>query len=139
MSAFAGGRTIKSPIVKIMGTVLALSLAVWPGCKGDDKPTDPQNHAPLITSLTADPDTFVMEQSSTITVVASDLDNDALGYTWEAPGEKLQPIGGEANTLRVSNCCPIFDTTIALVIAIVDDGRGGEARDSIEVCILPLP
>jgi hypothetical protein len=126
----------RSNKLKIAMALMALAIALWLNC-GKDKPTNPQNRAPVITSITAEPDTFAMESSSTITVTASDPDGDGLNYSWESRGELL-PIGNESNTLRVTNCCPVSEPTLAMVISIVDDGRGGSARDSVPVWILPL-
>lgn len=40
------------------------------------------NHAPEISSLTADPSSIDINQSTTITCTASDVDGDPLTYTW---------------------------------------------------------
>jgi hypothetical protein len=134
-------RTSKSSSLKIMVALVAMAFGGWTACDKDDNPTSPpdtSNHAPVISSITAEPDTFVMESSTVITVTASDPDSDALTYNWELHGE-LQPVASESNTVRVMNCCPILEPTKATVLSIVSDGRGGEARDSVDVWMLPLP
>jgi hypothetical protein len=120
---------------------MAVVFFGWSGCHKDDNPVSPPdtlNHPPIIASLAADPDTFVMESSTLITATASDPDSDALSYSWELHGE-LQAIAADTNTVRVMNCCPILELTPATVLSIVNDGRGGEARDSITIWMLPLP
>lgn len=129
----------KSLCLIILTGLIALALAGWSGCGKDDKPTNPPdtlNHAPIIESLDAEPDTFVMGGSCVVTVTAGDPDSDALSYDWEKRGE-LEIISTEANTARVINCCPIFEITRGVVLSTVRDGRGGEALDSISVWILP--
>ncbi len=125
--------------LRFIGALIALAMAVWLSCGKDDKATDPQNRPPVITSVTADPDTFYMGNSTIITVIASDPDGDALNYNWEAHGQDLLPIGGGSNTMEFTNCCPVFEPATAVILSIVDDGRDGEARDSVQVWILPTP
>lgn len=125
--------------LRFTGALVALAITIWLGCGKDDAPTDPHNNPPVITSLTADPDTFYMGNSTIITVTANDPDGDALNYNWEAHGQDLLPIGGESNTIEFTNCCPVFEPAMAVILSIVDDGRGGETSDSIDVWILPLP
>ncbi len=133
--------TAKSLSLKILGVLCAVAIGNWAGCGNDDNPTAPPdatNHPPIISALTAEPDSFVMENSSLVTVTASDPDSDALSYTWELHGE-LQVVGANINTVRVMNCCPIFDTTMATVLSIVRDSHGEEVRDSINIWMLPQP
>lgn len=57
------------------------------GCDDDkDKGTGPSGGAPVISSLTADPDSVHvdLDSTSTLTVVASDPDGDQLDYSWDA-------------------------------------------------------
>jgi hypothetical protein len=117
----------------------ALAMAICLNCEKDDNVIDPGNQPPVITSLTADPDTFYMGNSTTVTVIANDPDGDSLNYDWETHGLDLLPISGESNTIELTTCCPVFEPATATVLSIVDDGRGGEDRDSIQVWILPLP
>ncbi len=125
--------------LRLTGALVALALTIWFGCGKDDAPTDPQNNPPVITSMTADPDTFYMGSSTTITVIANDPDGDALNYNWETHGLDLLPISGGSNTIELTTCCPVFEPSTAVVLSTVDDGRGGETSDSIDVWILPLP
>ncbi len=124
--------------LRFIGALVALAIAICLNCEKDDKVIDPGNQPPVITSLTADPDTFYMGSSTTITVIANDPDGDVLNYNWETHGQDLLPISSGSNTIELTTCCPIFEPATAEVLSIVDDGRGGEDRDSIQVWILPL-
>ncbi|PKP57097.1 hypothetical protein CVT91_11465, partial [Candidatus Atribacteria bacterium HGW-Atribacteria-1] len=44
------------------------------------------NHAPVISNLTANPSSVDINQTTTITCVASDSDGDTLTYTWDKTG-----------------------------------------------------
>ncbi|MCP4566617.1 MAG: hypothetical protein GY841_03430 [FCB group bacterium] len=117
--------------------LLFIGLIVWIGCgDDDDNIVDPNNQAPIIESLTAEPDTFVADYSSLITVTASDPDGDNLQYNWvtDSSGFAGTPSG---NTLTLTNCCIVHIPKSTWVHAIVSDNRGGEARDSIKVWVTP--
>jgi len=123
--------------IRFIFTPIAVILVIGFSCGKDDKTTDPQNSNPVITSLTADPDTFYAGSSSIITVIADDPDGDVLSYYWEAHGSHLMPMPSGSNTMELTNCCPIAQPESAVVLSVVEDGRGGEARDSIELWIFP--
>ena len=125
--------SISIAVLFVLGVVISL------GCGSDDKVTDSQNNPPLIISVTADPATFhALVETTTITVIAQDPDSDTLRYGWD--WASWLPIGlvpGEGNIRKLTNCCQIQDSVIAWVKSIVTDGRGGEARDSVWICIKP--
>ena len=60
-------RTIGQLLALIMMIVIVMIAAA--GCGDDDKTVNPDNNAPMIVSVTADPDTFFANQSTTVTVV----------------------------------------------------------------------
>ena len=128
----------RSFILTFMTPLILIIVVLWSGCGKDDKATDAQNRPPVITSLTAEPDTFHVNESTLITVIASDPDGDALNYNWEAHDEELLPMpGDDPNTIELIICCPILEPRTGMVLSIVDDGRGGEATDSVQVWVLP--
>lgn len=124
----------------LFAAVLLLAAGIWLGCgddDGDDGIVDPDNSNPVITAVTADPDTIPLYELTIITVDAYDPDGDSLEYAWHITTGELEPIAADGNTYIVKSCCEIEDTTVSLVLAVVTDGRGGEARDTASVCILP--
>ena len=118
--------------------VLALALAVLVWSCGDDDDnngTGSSNRPPVISALTANPDSMPQGNITTITVTASDPDGDDLDYLWEARDTWLTSIGAVLNSVEMHNCCPITPPDSTWVISTVDDGHGGEARDSIMIWI----
>lgn len=115
--------------------VVVLILA---GCGGDDPPTAPDNHPPTISSITADPSTFHQGDLSTITVIATDPDGDALQYFWDhRGGSQLDWILSSGNTAVLTTCgCLIVDDLYTWVLATVKDGNGGETTDSVAIVVL---
>jgi formylglycine-generating enzyme required for sulfatase activity len=66
--------------IKIFFSLAALILIA--GC-GDDG-TGPANRAPVIESVTADPQNVGLSESTVLQCAATDPDNDVLVYTWSA-------------------------------------------------------
>ncbi len=126
----------KRAIYRSLVLIMALGLASLLACS-DDTVNDPDNQAPTIQALTAEPDTFVADDLSRITVTATDSDGDKLTYTWEVHGASFMGLQSGGFILEVTNCCHIEDTVTGVILAIVSDDRGGEARDSVEVCVVP--
>jgi hypothetical protein len=106
-------------------------------CGKDNNGVDPGNSSPVIESITADPDTMLADEITTVTVVASDPDGDILQYEWEARKLELSSLPGSTVMLEVCDC-EIHEPTTDVVISTVSDGRGGVARDSVSVHILPV-
>lgn len=67
------------------------AVALIAGCS--KKSTKPENRAPVIASVTANPQTVNASGTSTIAVVASDPDGDQLQYTYTAAFGTVQPNG----------------------------------------------
>lgn len=86
---------------KIFVTILLIiSLnALLTGCS-DDKSNNSSNRSPVITSLTATPDSVSVDlgQTSTLTVVASDPDGDQLTIHWDASAGNVDPDTGTTTT-----------------------------------------
>ena len=62
---------------------------VFVGCSKDNdesiSPTQPQNHAPQIISITANPTSIYINESTNLVCVATDYDQDSLTYSWICP------------------------------------------------------
>jgi hypothetical protein len=116
--------------------LLLLSVVILFGCSDDDV-ADPENQPPAILSLVAEPDTFVADHIAVITVTAEDDDGDKLQYSWDMHGSWLLPLPSEGNVAEVTNCCEIDEMRTGMVVSRVSDGRGGEARDSVQIWVLP--
>ncbi len=117
--------------------LIALSMLLYYSCGDDEKPVTPGNHAPVISSLEAEPDTFIANHTALIFVTAEDADGDELTYKWETSAQWLVPASGSGNIVEVINCCEITEFDSTYVRSIVEDGRGGVARDSIKIWVLP--
>jgi hypothetical protein len=115
----------------------ALGIVLILGCSDDDTVNDPNNQAPTIQAMTAEPDTFVADDLSTITVSATDPDGDPLTYSWEVHEASFMGLPSGGHILEVTNCCHVEDTVTGVVLAIVSDDRGGETRDSVQVWVIP--
>jgi hypothetical protein len=120
----------------LLAVVFLAALLALMAC-GCSKSDDPNNRPPVISSLVADPDTFYSYQFTTVTVTAEDPDGDKLEYLWESTESWLTAMPSQGNAVQLTNCCPVEEVKSAEVIAIVRDGRGGEARDSVTVCACP--
>jgi hypothetical protein len=93
-------------------------------------PTPTPNKVPTITSVTANPISLAPGASSTITVVASDGDNDSLTYTYSATNGTVSGTGATATFLAGS----VPGT--ANITVTVNDGRGGTANSSTNLTIV---
>lgn len=87
------------------------------------------NHAPVITSLTANPASVSAGVATTITCTASDTDNDILTYNWGAASGTISGSGAQ-----VIWTAPISSSTY-LISCTVSDGKGGSAQQSVNVAV----
>jgi hypothetical protein len=103
-------------------------------CSCVQPPTDSTNTAgnrnPIIESMTANPSAVNVGSSATVTVIASDPDNQPLTYQWFA---STGDIIGEGASVRFSAsfCCRGPNT----VTVTVRDNAGGSATQLVEVFI----
>ena len=89
------------------------------------------NQAPVITSISADPESVTLETSSTITCVATDPDGDPITYAWSAAsGGSISGTGSVVTWVApaTARAYPIEVT--------VSDGRGGATSRSCNVIVL---
>jgi len=69
---------------------LLVALTIFPGCGGTAPPV---NHSPTIIILTADSSSINVNQSITITCIATDQDGDNLTYIWTKNGGTISGSG----------------------------------------------
>jgi len=108
-----------------------IKLTVDDGKGGTAQATVPitvsANHAPSVTSLTADPAALQFASTTTLTCVASDQDGDPVEYRWDARDGTLSGVGN-----RVSWTSPSKGGNYS-VFVIVSDGKGAETKQEIVI------
>jgi hypothetical protein len=93
------------------------------------------NHLSLASSgPQATPDTIYENQSSTLSVTASDPDGDSLSYSWSA---SLGTISGTGNSVSYTPVDIDTDTLVNISVT-VDDGKGGSVSASTELIVKPV-
>jgi hypothetical protein len=118
--------------IRIILLAAALGLFAGLGCSDDDNGVNPDNNAPVIHSVTADPLTIFANQSTVATVDADDPDGDPCSCSWETHGLEMEPIGGTDNSVTLRPGCTCSEGDV-WIVAIVSDGNGGTATDSVMV------
>ena len=91
------------------------------------------NRPPVISSLTAVPARLQRGETSTITCLASDPDNDTPTYTWSAPGGGT--ISGTGNTATWKAPDSLGNFTVSVTVS---DGKGG-TTESICTIVVATP
>lgn len=115
----------------VMISIAALGILFFLGC-GDSPPTEPTNSAPVISSLSAEPSSLLIDDISVLTCVATDSDGDVLTYTWESNGATLE---GNSNT---ADWIADEGSGTFTITCSVSDGNGGEAVESVELTVNPV-
>ncbi len=85
------------------------------------------NRNPFIETLEADPTLVAPYEKSTLKCVATDPDGDKLTYKWSATEGGFEGEGASVMWVAPSQC-----STYTITVQ-VDDGRGGKAKQEIEV------
>ena len=115
---------------KIILTTFILSVIalVFSGCGGGGT-TPPINHSPTITSLTANPQSPIeINQSTVITCSASDPDGDPLTYTWSKTGGTITGTGS-----AITWTAPSTPGTCTITCIVSDGELTDEQSISIDV------
>ena len=113
---------------KIILTILILSMIalIFSGCEGGGT-TPPINHSPTITSLTANPQSPIeINQSTIVTCYANDQDNDQLTYTWTKTGGTISGSGS-----AITWIAPAIEGTYTITCTVSD----GELTDKQSISI----
>jgi hypothetical protein len=87
------------------------------------------NHVPVISSLTANPKKIYLGAMTQLTCIATDPDDDTLSYIWTSTYGTI--IGDDS---IVTWTAP-ENEGYYYVSCIVDDGRGGQASDSVGIVV----
>jgi hypothetical protein len=116
--------------------VLALAAILGSACAAPvvtpaPPPTQEANLAPVISKVTANPASVVQGNSTTITCVAADPDDDPLTYTWTASDGTVNGTGSQVTW--VSPKKP-GDFNIGVT---VNDNRGSQTTGSVTVTVSP--
>ncbi len=89
------------------------------------------NEAPVITSLTASSASVGPGETSSITCVASDPDDDTLTYSWTATGGTISGVGS-----TVTWIAPGVGGTSFTISVTVDDGEGETVTGTVAVPVV---
>jgi hypothetical protein len=87
------------------------------------------NQNPVITDLVAKPNTVGLGGSSIITCAANDPDADTVRFTWSASDGDITGVGNEITWIAPRKT-GTFEITV-----VVNDGKGGEARNNVLVTV----
>jgi len=97
-------------------------------------PPPPSNHAPIITSFTAEPQTVPAGGSAALAVSAYDPDGDPLSYSWNVEGNRGS-ITGWASAAYTAPGEPSRSGPVTIT-AIVSDSKGAVATRSVVVTVV---
>jgi len=99
-------------------------------CSKDDTPTEPTNNAPKIQSVSASPSTVKVNETTSLTCVATDEDGDDLTYTWSSE-EGTFPNGASGSS--VSWKAPSEEDTYKVSLVVSDGKKTDQDEKSIVV------
>ena len=110
---------------------LLLALA---GC-GSDDPAGPSNSAPTITAGPgAQPATIGADQTTILTVTATDADGDDLTYAWSSDDGTFTGTGA----LAVYTPSDVAVQTVQTAQVVISDGNGGSVTGTVDVTVNPV-
>lgn len=100
-----------------------------------DPPDPPVNEPPVISSLSATPNSVKVSETSTLTAVATDPDGDELTYSWSVSGGSIQSSSGSTAVWKAPSTAKGCTVTVSVSdsnnpavtknVAITVDGSGG--------------
>jgi len=109
---------------KIISFFLISTFVILSSCS-KDKPTEPTNNAPNIQSFTASPSPIKVNETTSLTCVATDLDGDSLTYYWSSDnGTFPNGTSGFSTTWRA----PSKEGTYNIKV-IVSDGKEMDQKE----------
>jgi len=116
--------------------VLAVVAILGSACAAPAPPTVPPpvtapNQSPVISKITANPAEVIQGDSTTITSVAADPDDDPITYSWSASDGTITGTGSQVTWVAPDRS---GNFNIALTAA---DNRGSQATGSVTVTVSP--
>ena len=113
--------------------ILAFSAALFLlSCSGNDSSTNPSNHPPEIQSITADPPSLAMNDTTTLICLADDADGDNLYYVWSSASGNFLGVNGNIGD-TVSWKAPSAAGSYWVVLTAYDDVSND--KDSLEIVV----
>ncbi len=109
--------------------LLSICLILWQ-CKEE---VPPPNQPPSITTLTANPDTMLVTESTTITCMADDVEGDHLSYAWEVLHGSFTGVGAS-----ITWTAPDSAGTFTITCKVIDT-QGGVDSAQVEIVVEPIP
>ena len=104
---------------------------IFGGDGGDDNDDNGGNHAPIIVTVQALPDAISIGGTVTVSVIASDEDDDDLTYLWQASkGQFSAPTSNVTLWTAPTDFTGVFQITVT-----VSDGNGGMDIDYVDVTV----
>ena len=116
---------------KIFLLILLTTLAVIFSCS-EETPTEPENRTPKITSITASPTSIKVNETTSLTCVATDADGDVLTITWST-SEGSFPRGNNGSSITWK--APNIDGTYSIKVTVADAKKTIEEEINIVVSV----
>jgi len=118
-------RTVMMKTFTIFAAIIIFVLLAQMGCKKDEAPTAPQNHAPVIQSVNSSPTSSASNRipfgtTVRVSVVATDQDGDKLSCSWHT--EKGSFVSGSNADTAVWQPSPSTNDENYVISITVSDG-----------------
>ena len=110
---------MKTTVLYTLKTILLFTFIFFIAC---DSTTESKNSAPVISAVVVNPSSVAANGITTVTVTATDADDDPLTYAYDPNGGAITANGASANWTAPGTAGAIS------VTVTVTDGQGGEAN-----------
>ncbi|MCH7520900.1 MAG: hypothetical protein IIB42_04240 [Candidatus Marinimicrobia bacterium] len=121
---------MKDSGMRIASITPVLLISAWLVIAGCEETITPRNKPPVISSITAVPDTVDIGGTAILTAVADDADGDSLTYTWSAD------YGTLAGTDEIATWTAPFASGVRDISLSVDDGHEGQVELSVSIPVI---